>query len=81
VAKSYQNGATWEARGNGKLYKIEYDLTQSPFCFCISITGLNGKYLGMRDHCYHYARYGTIRGATRFCRNVYCEKLTFKRIK
>jgi hypothetical protein len=82
MKKTYSSGTTWEAISSKKLYKIVYDPVKYSACyFHVSITNKDGTYLGMKDHWLHYTNFGTIRGATNYCRRAYFEILKFKKVK
>ena len=77
-------GTTWEARKNGRLYKIIYKIKAAGYpklpMYHISITKENGENIDM-DFWKHYTCLDSIRLAMRYCRNVYYDELTFKKVK
>jgi hypothetical protein len=78
--KHHPPNATWEAKSNGRRYLICYEENYpNGLWYCVSITKEDGRELPGK-HWEHYDRYGTLRGATKFCRNAYFDKLQFKRI-
>ena len=81
MKRQYPEGTTWEARMKGVLYKIVYEECY-PFgkMFCIYITKEDGSRL-VGPHYENYDQLGTIRIATRFCRNRFYLPLRFRRIK
>jgi hypothetical protein len=81
MKKQYPKGATWEAKMKGVLYKIVYDDCY-PFgmMFCVYITRKDGFCLS-EPYWENYDQLGTIRAATRFCRNRFYLPLRFRRVK
>jgi len=75
-------GTTWEARKNGRLYKIVYKIKDAGYpklpMYHISITKENGEHIDM-NFWKHFECLDTIRLAMRFCRNVYFDELNFRR--
>jgi hypothetical protein len=82
MKKTYPLGTIWEAASNSKLYRIVYEPAKySACCFHVSITNKDGTYLGRRYHWLHYDSYGTLIGATKYCKRTYFENLKFKKAK